>query len=84
MRTRKQIDPLAGLRKSNIPIRTIDFSNSSDKEKHEKMVTLVDRMLDIHKKKADSSLRAQHAAPPQEAIDRMIASTDAEIDRLVY
>ena len=41
-------------------------------------------MLDLHRKKAAEVVRAQHAVPQQETLDRMIAATDSEIDRLVY
>ena len=40
------------------------------------MVTLVDQMLDLHRKKA--------AGGSEQSVDRMIAATDSEIDRLVY
>jgi type I restriction-modification system DNA methylase subunit len=62
-----------------LPIRTIDFNNPSEKAIHDKLVTLVDRMLDLHKKKA--------ALPPsaeREKIEREIAVTDEKIDEMVY
>jgi len=62
-----------------LPIRTIDFSNPDDKKKHDLMVTLVDRMLDLHKKKAAAKDSAEG-----ERIDRLIDATDREIDQLVY
>ena len=51
----------------------------AEKEKHDRMVSLVDRMLDLHKKKADAK-----SPTDVDRIERMIASTDDEIDRLVY
>jgi type I restriction-modification system DNA methylase subunit len=62
-----------------LPIRTIDFNNPSEKVIHNKLVSLVDRMLDLHKKKA--------ALPPsaeREKIEREIAVTDEKIDEIVY
>ncbi len=44
------------------------------------MVELVDRMLELNKQKHSGKL-----APSQvERVDREIAATDAEIDKLVY
>lgn len=63
-----------------VPIRPINFSEPSDKARHDKMVELVDRMLELNKQKHSGKL-----APSQvERIDREIAATDAEIDELVY
>jgi type I restriction-modification system DNA methylase subunit len=63
----------------DLPLRTIDFTNPSDVEKHDRMVSLVDRMLDLVPKR-----RAE--ANPQAAaqLDAQIAATDRQIDRLVY
>jgi type I restriction-modification system DNA methylase subunit/predicted type IV restriction endonuclease len=62
-----------------LPIRTIDFSNATDKSLHEQMVSLVDKMLDFHKQLAEANL-------PQEktVLSRQIEATDRQIDRLVY
>ncbi len=63
-----------------LPIRPIDFSDPTDKARHDKMVELVDRMLELNKQKHSGKL-----APSQvDRIDREIAATDAEIDNLVY
>jgi len=62
-----------------LPIRTIDFNNSIEKAIHDKLVSLVDRMLELHKKKT--------ALPPsaeREKIEREIAITDEKIDEIVY
>lgn len=48
------------------------------------MVTLVDRMLDLHKKKAADAVAANHDSPNKERIERLIDATDREIDQLVY
>ncbi len=63
----------------NLPIHTIDFNNPSEKASHDKLVSLVDRMLELHKKKS--------ALPPsaeREKIEREIAVTDEKIDDIVY
>jgi hypothetical protein len=70
-----------------LPIRKINFSDPADKARHDKMVELVERMLELNKGK--------HVAPPSRRqmdrqdggateLDREIAATDAEIDNLVY
>jgi hypothetical protein len=50
-----------------------------DKVAHDMMVSLVEQMLDLHK-------RLPSARTPQEktSLERQIAATDAQIDRLVY
>jgi len=64
---------------AQLPIATIDASDSADVARHDNMVALVDRMLDLNKKLAG-------AKTPQEqtGLERQIAATDGEIDRLVY
>ncbi|MBT9169279.1 MAG: Type IIS restriction enzyme Eco57I [Syntrophomonadaceae bacterium] len=61
------------------PIRTIDFTNPSEKAIHDKLVPLVDRMLDLHKKKNSLPLSSE-----REKIEREIAVTDEKIDDIVY
>lgn len=64
---------------NKLPIRTIDFKNLSEKAAHDKLVSLVDRMLDLNKKK--------NTLPPsavREKIEREIAVTDEKIDDIVY
>ncbi len=56
-------------------IRLPDF----DKARHDKMVTLVEQMLDLHKSKAEAK-----DAAGQERLQRLIDSTDKQIDALVY
>jgi type I restriction-modification system DNA methylase subunit len=62
-----------------IPIKTIDFKNPSDKNQHDKMVGLVERMLELNKK-------VNELKNPQEKerVQRQIEMTDCEIDKLVY
>ena len=60
-------------------IRTINFSDPADKARHDCMVTLVTKMLDLNKK-------VQDARPGQEKtqLSRQIEATDAAIDKRVY
>jgi hypothetical protein len=62
-----------------LPIHTIDFNNPTEKAIHDKLVSLVDRMLELHKKK--------NSLPPsaeREKIEREIAVMDEKIDEIVY
>ncbi len=62
-----------------LPIRTIDFNNASEKAAHDKLISLVDRMLDLHKKK--------NSLPPsaeREKIECEMAVTDEKVDDIVY
>lgn len=68
---RQYIEPL--------PIRSIDFSDPTDKARHDKMIVLVDQMLDLQRRKATAKDSAE-----QERLQRLIDSTDAQIDALVY
>jgi hypothetical protein len=63
-----------------LPIRQINFDDPDDKVRHDKMLALVGRMLELNKGKQSGKL------PPSELdrVDREIAATDAEIDSLVY
>ncbi len=62
-----------------LPIRVIDFDNSEDVSKHDKMVSLVDRMLELNRKKAD-----ENNPDTLRLLETQIAATDRQIDRLVY
>jgi hypothetical protein len=64
----------------NLPIRSFNFSDPADKARHDKMVELVDRMLELNKQKHSGKL----ASSQVERLDREIVATDAEIDGLVY
>ncbi len=58
-----------------IPIPKI---NKDNKAKHDKMVSLVERMLDLHKK-----LNAAKVPDEKTKLQRQIDATDAQIDKLV-
>ena len=60
-----------------LPIRPINFSDPADKSRHDKMVSLVERMLELHK-------RNPRTPQEQEMVKREIESTDRRIDALVY
>ena len=62
-----------------LPIRQIDFSNVTDKSRHDRMVALVNSMLDLHKK-------VQTARTPDEKtrLEREITDMNRQIDVLVY
>jgi type I restriction-modification system DNA methylase subunit len=62
-----------------LPIRTIDFKDKADKARHDKMVRLVTKMLDLNKKLPEAKAPGEH-----EKIERQIKATDREIDLLVY
>ena len=63
-----------------VPIHPINFSDPADKARHDEIVELVHRMLQLNKQKHSGKL-----APSQvDRIDREIAAKDEEIDELVY
>ncbi len=64
---------------SQLPIRTIDFNDPADKVRHDKVVALVESMLELHKKLATATL-----AHDKTALQRQIDATDRQIDALVY
>ncbi|MEA3385519.1 MAG: TaqI-like C-terminal specificity domain-containing protein, partial [Thermodesulfobacteriota bacterium] len=62
-----------------LPIRTIDFSNPAEKAQHDKLVALVDNMLELQKKYHEARMEQD-----TELYERRIKIVDAQIDRLVY
>ena len=64
---------------AQLPIRAIDFTNPADVAHHDRMVTLVQRMLDLHKQVAAATLPHQ-----KDLLQRQIDATDRQIDQLVY
>ncbi len=61
------------------PVIRINPSNQADSRLHGSIKVLVEQMLDLHKRKA----KLQNAAE-QEQVQRVIDSTDKQIDALVY
>jgi hypothetical protein len=62
-----------------LPIRTINEDDADDVRRRDAIVERVDRMLDLHARRAEATTDAE-CAQLQEQIDK----TDAEIDQLVY
>jgi len=62
-----------------LPIRKIDFDNPDDVAKHDRIVKLVEQMLDLHKR-----LAAAKVPDEKTRIQRQIDVTDKQIDNLVY
>jgi hypothetical protein len=64
---------------SKIPIHKIGFSNPTEKAQHDKLVALVDNMLELQKKYHGARMERD-----KELYERQIKIVDAQIDRLVY
>jgi hypothetical protein len=64
---------------SKLPIRRINFSDPTDKSRHDEMVKLVDLMLDLRKR--ISAAKTEHE---KTVLQRQIDATDKQIDSLVY
>jgi hypothetical protein len=62
-----------------IPLPHLSTKSATDKTTHDRMVSLVEQMLGLHRQLA--SARTPHE---QTALERQIAATDAQINRLVY
>ncbi len=62
-----------------MPIRTIDASAAADVARRDRMVALVERMLELHRRQA-----AARTPADRELNARQIEATDREIDSLVY
>ncbi len=62
-----------------LPIRTIDFTNPADVARHDRMVSLVTQMLDLH-----ARLAAEGVPHEKAGLQRRIDQTDKQIDRPVY
>ena len=64
---------------SKIPIHKIDFSNPTHVAQHDKLVVLVESMLELQKKYHDAKMEGD-----KELYERQIKIVDAQIDRLVF
>ena len=64
---------------SQLPIRTIDFDNPTEKAAHDKMVELVEKILDAKKK-----LNEARTDSDRRFYERLCSSLDAQIDDLVF
>jgi type I restriction-modification system DNA methylase subunit len=77
--TKKVFSEIQARQLAQLPIRTISFDDPADVARHDQIVSLVDQMLELNKKLAESKM-------PQttEMLKRQIESTDRQIDQLVY
>ena len=64
---------------AQLPIVILNISNPADKARHDRMVALVDQMLELHKQLAWA--KTDH---DKTVIQRQIDATDHQIDQLVY
>lgn len=64
---------------NNVPIRAVDPANRADKIKHDRMVLMVNRLLDLHRQ-----LGTEKTPGGKEQVQRQIEATEREIDWLVY
>ena len=62
-----------------LPIRTIDASDSAGKARHDRIVKLVEGMLQLH-----ASLASAKTPDEKKALQRQLDATDRQIDQLVY
>ena len=63
----------------NIPSPPINFSNPSEKARHDQIISLVDRMIALNK-----NLPSAKTPDDRVRLERELKATDDEIDRLVY
>ena len=61
------------------PIRSINFADPAEKAQYDKMVALVEQMLELHKR-----LQATQTANDRQPNQRQMDETDDAIDDLVY
>ncbi len=62
-----------------LPIVHLNLTDCADKERHDRLVGLVDKMLALTPK-----LRGATSESEKAALQNAVTTTDAEIDRLVY
>jgi hypothetical protein len=67
-------------RTENFLIRTIDFSYPADVTRHNRMVSLVERLLALHKQLPETGTSHEKTALESGPIE----ATDGQIDALVY
>ena len=75
-------EALAEIKKQHLgqlPIRTINFSDPTEKAQHDKLVALVENMLELQKKYHNTRIDQD-----KELYERQIKMVDAQIDRRVY
>jgi hypothetical protein len=72
---------LKGVYLEQFPIRTINFSDPTEKQQHDEIVALVDEMLQLQKDYAQAEREKEDRRHP---LKRRIDEVDAAIDRRVY
>jgi hypothetical protein len=78
-RTEKTFPEIRVAELAALPIPQIDLKNPTDRDRHDRVVELVDRMLELHKE-----LAAVKTADDKTRIQRQIDVTGGWIDKLVY
>lgn len=63
----------------HLPVHSINFTNAADKTRHERMVSLVEQMLEFNEKL--SVAKTEHE---KTTLERGLEATDVQIDQLVY
>jgi len=86
---RRTFPKIKGTYLKQLPIYAIDFSNPTDKSRHDQMVALVERMLSLHQRLHPRPAPPNpNSAPPtpdeKNILQRQIDTTDRQIDQLVY
>ena len=76
---RQTFPKVKGTYLKELPIALSDFSNPAEKSIHDKLVRLVDKMLDLTPK-----MRAATTESEKDTLQNAITATDNEIDHLVY
>jgi len=66
---------------SQLPIKTIDFTNDVEKKKHGLLVVLVDKMIKLNK---DIHMLSEYEIDKKQELEKEIKATDKKIDNLVY
>lgn len=79
MNKNKVFAKVLGTNLKKLPIRTINFDNPADVARHDQIVGLVNNMLELNRKLAESRI-----PQTREVLKRQIESTDRQIDQLVY
>lgn len=76
---RRTFPKIKGTYLKQLPIGRIDFSDATDKSRHDRLVNQVEQMLTLC-----MELAAARTPQEQTALTRQITATDTQIDRLVY
>jgi hypothetical protein len=77
--TKRTFSEVQAQQVGQLPLRTINFDDPADVARHDKMVALVERMLELHRKLAAATIPAD-----KQLYQRQIEATDRQIDALVY